>query len=43
MAEISRYDPSMLVWLDETGYDNRNVLRIALNYSKSFTPSPKTV
>jgi len=27
MAEISRYDPSMLVWLDETGCDNRNALR----------------
>jgi len=27
MVEISRYDPSMLVWLDETGCDNRNALR----------------
>ena len=24
MAEISAYDPSMLVWLDETGCDKRN-------------------
>ena len=27
MAEISCYDPSMLVWLDETGCDNQNALR----------------
>ena len=27
MAEVSCYDPSMLVWLDETGCDNRNALR----------------
>ena len=27
MAEISTYDPTMLVWLDETGCDNRNALR----------------
>jgi len=26
-AEISCYDPSMLVWLDETGCDNQNVLQ----------------
>ena len=27
MAEISCYDSSMLVWLDETGCDNHNALR----------------
>ena len=27
MAEISPYDPSMLVWLDETGCDRRNSTR----------------
>ena len=27
MAEISTYDPTMLVWLDETGCDNQNALR----------------
>ena len=24
---MATYDPTMLVWLDETGYDNRNALR----------------
>ena len=27
MADISTYDPRMLVWLDETGCDRRNTLR----------------
>ena len=27
MAEISQFDPSMLVWLDETGSDRRNTIR----------------
>lgn len=27
MAEIAMYDPSMLVWIDETGCDRRNSLR----------------
>ena len=27
MAEISAYDPSMLIWLDETGCDRRNTIR----------------
>ena len=26
MAEISVYDPTMLVWLDETGCDRRNTI-----------------
>ena len=27
MAEISAYDPSMLIWLDETGCDQRHTIR----------------
>ena len=27
MAEISLYDPSMLIWLDESGCDRRNTIR----------------
>lgn len=27
MAEISSYDPAMLIWLDETGCDRRNTIR----------------
>ena len=27
MAEISMYDPSMLIWIDETGCDRRNTIR----------------
>ena len=27
MAEISLYDPSMIVWLDESGCDRRNTIR----------------
>ena len=27
MATISMYDPSMLVWLDESGHDRRNTIR----------------
>lgn len=27
MAEISMYDPSMLIWLDETGCDRRSTIR----------------
>ena len=26
MAEVSMYDPSMLIWLDETGCDGRNTI-----------------
>ena len=33
MAEISVYDPSMFVWLDETGCDRRNTIR---KYGYSF-------
>lgn len=27
MAQISLYDPSMLLWIDETGCDHRNTIR----------------
>ena len=27
MAEVSIYDPSMLVWIDESGCDRRNSIR----------------
>ena len=27
MAEISMYDPSMLVWIDESGFDKRDCVR----------------
>ena len=27
MAEISIFDPNMLLWIDETGYDRRNCIR----------------
>ena len=27
MAEISIYDPTMLLWIDESGFDNRNSVR----------------
>ena len=27
MAEISIYDPSMFLWIDESGFDNRNSIR----------------
>ena len=27
MAEISMYDPSMLIWQDETGCDGHNTTR----------------
>ena len=27
MAQISVYDPTMLIWLDETGYGHRHVIR----------------
>lgn len=27
MAEVSIYDPAMLIWIDESGFDNRNCVR----------------
>ena len=32
MAELSLFDPSMLVWLDETGLDQQNTI-LAYGYS----------
>ena len=37
MAEISMYDPSMLVFIDETGCDRRNMIR---KYGYSFRGMP---
>ena len=38
MAEISVYDPSMLIWLDKTGCDGRNTIR-KYGYSIRGLPS----
>jgi len=27
MAEVSAFDPNMLIWIDETGSDRRNEIR----------------
>ena len=27
MADVSVYDPSMIIWLDESGSDRRNSMR----------------
>ena len=37
MAEMSIYNPEMLIFLDETGFDKRNVLR---RYAYSFRDKP---
>ena len=39
MAEVSMYDPSMLIWLDETGCDGRNTIR---KYGYSLRGMPLT-
>ena len=39
MAEVSMYDPSMLIWLDETGCDSRNTIR---KYGYSLRGMPLT-
>lgn len=39
MAEISMYDPKMLIWLDESGCDRRNYLR---KYGYSVRGKPVT-
>ena len=39
MAEVSIYDPSMLIWLDETGCDGRNTTR---KYGYSLRGMPLT-
>ena len=38
MAEISMYDPTMLVWIDESGCDKRNSLRKHAYSMKGLTP-----
>ena len=42
MAEISAYDPSMLVWLDETGCDKRNFVREYGYALRGMTPRAYT-
>jgi hypothetical protein len=39
MAKISIYDPRMLIWLDESGCDRRNYLRM---YGYSIRGMPVT-
>ena len=38
MAEISVYDPSMLVWIDESGCDKRNCIRKRSYSIRGITP-----
>ena len=38
MAEVSMYDPTMLVWIDESGFDKRNSLRKYAYSIKGLTP-----
>ena len=38
MAEVSMYDPTMLVWIDESGCDKRNSLRKYAYNMKGLTP-----
>jgi hypothetical protein len=38
MAEVSLYDPSMLLWLDETGCDRRNSTRKKAYSIRGITP-----
>ena len=38
MAKISVYDPSMLIWVDESGCDRRNSLRKRAYSVRGFTP-----
>ena len=40
MAEISMYDPDMLIWIDETGSARRNSIR---QYGYSLTGMPAQV
>ena len=36
MAQISMYDPAMLIWLDETGCDRRNRSESMATASEEF-------
>ena len=38
MAEVSAYDPAMLIWIDETGCDRRNTLRKHAYSVRGLTP-----
>ena len=38
MAQVSAYDPSMLIWIDETGCDQRNTLRKRGYSIRGITP-----
>lgn len=38
MAEVSVYDPAMLVWIDESGCDNRNARRKQAYSIRGITP-----
>ena len=38
MAEISVYDPSMLIWVDESGCDRRNTIRKRAYGIRGITP-----
>ena len=38
MAEISMYDPSMLVWIDESGFDKRDCVRKRAYSVRGMTP-----
>lgn len=38
MAEVSCYDPSMLIWLDESGIDKCNSIRICAYGIRGITP-----
>ena len=38
MAEVSVYDPSMLIWIDESGCDRRNSRRKRAYSLRGITP-----
>ena len=38
MTEVSCYDPSMLIWLDESGFDKRNAMRKHAYGIRGITP-----
>jgi transposase len=38
VAEVSRYDPSMLIWIDESGCDRRNCMRKRGYSLRGMTP-----
>ena len=42
MAEVSVYDPSMLIWIDESGCDQRNTIRKRGYSVRGMTPRDRT-